>query len=141
MDGCFTKCPDCCSHSASEATCCCIRSFSGSKFCCGVDDASPDTCCLSVKSGCYIVPITTCAKLRAQICCRDVRCAIPCDDKEVPCALSLLPCCVAFVNYQCQVMCCPSVGDILVAAAPPILTATATDRNYTSVVKTEPNGL
>ncbi len=104
-DSLYCKCPDALGC-YGNSTCLCLEST----FKCCKPHSSPEKICILNANDCNCIYPTVCCKQTSQVCCLDVRCALPCD-ADVPCGFG---CCglILCFNYQLKPGCCVTFANL-----------------------------
>ncbi|RYH24776.1 hypothetical protein EON65_16260 [archaeon] len=115
LRGWYCQFPGCCCSEAYKSTCFCMQlSLVRNKCMCGDDSRSNlDLCCILQRGNffCYRDYCMGCNSYQQNGWCVSV-CAIPCNE-DVPCSCTLLPFCLACVDYQCVgCECCRTFGQV-----------------------------
>lgn len=104
--------PECCGCQGEGICCfCCQGKGIGCKPVCTENDRG--ICCICCEGGQYCVASRICCLQQNQQLCIDERCAIPCDPRKVPCACTLLPCCICCADWKCKVGCLKTLGALV----------------------------
>lgn len=112
IQSCFVQYPQCIGCFGKDFCCCLEGFFAACKpLFLAPDRSKKNILCLTQKLRYYVVGFKPQIKSESQMCCRDSRCAFPCDD-DVPCLCSylFLTCCV---NFKPHFACFSSLKDII----------------------------
>ena len=96
-----------CSAFSTKSLLCCFEC--DAKYCkCRSTNLASDEYFMFNEGRCTLKGLSTCIRSNLQICCIDQRCALPLEDEEVPCALSIcgLTCCY---RLNCVLHCCANI--------------------------------
>ena len=97
-----------CFGAICEITCCCLAC---DVMMCKPTEGHPDHYCTALRAQIDFTKVTVCMKSRTQICCLDSRAAIPPDEREVPCMVSMLGLTCLYANHQtCR--CCATLSSL-----------------------------
>ena len=87
----------------------------GQFLCCEIEQVlcktgrTEGSICMCLKTECEVIKPTVCVKMTKQVCCLDLRCALP-HDEEVPCICTILGL-QCMKNYECDVKCSAKLGN------------------------------
>ena len=105
----YTEYPDCVGCSGKSVMCCIETDFLACKL--PKEGMDPRILCTCQKGTTLCVNPTTCLKGQQQSFCFDTRCALPLDD-DVPCLLTILPCCIVASFGECNIACFSKIKDL-----------------------------